>query len=125
MATIYTREITSAQNLRNEFADCNRDHYSMETYEGILQFIDDTTEEGAAYQLDVIAWCCDLNEESFEDLYDSYNDIAEKVDEYQEENELDEIDFDEEEVKEIIRDYISDHTCVIAEGDDFLAFLAF
>lgn len=134
--SIITKSIDTAAELKSEFAEYNRDHYSMVTYEGIVQFYEDCYTE--PQELDVIAWCCDLNEEYIEDLPASYSDIEERINDHREENatEWDEDDepvytlWDDdkeltEEEKEIVLEYISEQTCVIASDDEIIAYLAF
>ena len=82
MALTYGR-IDTAWELCDAFRKMDRDYYSLEGYQAILDFFEET-DCGNDTELDVIAICCDFNEESYEDIvtnYDNNEDIAECVDE--------------------------------------------
>ena len=55
--------IDSASALSREFAAHNRDYYSCEGYEALIELFD-----GDNVELDVVAICCDFHEEDFKTI---------------------------------------------------------
>ena len=51
----------NAEELRQMFLDYNRDDYSRETYEGIVNFYEDVYGDEPT-EFDVIGWCTELRE---------------------------------------------------------------
>ena len=56
--------------LQNEFIAYDRDYFSLEGYEAILEMFEDL---GNDSELDVIAICCDFSEDDEEDIRNDYN----------------------------------------------------
>jgi len=56
--------------LQNEFRAYDRDYFSLEGYEAILEMFEDL---GNDSELDVIAICCDFSEDDEEDIRNDYN----------------------------------------------------
>ena len=127
---IFTNRIETGRELQQLFAEYNRDNYSMTTYEGIVQFYDDCYGDNPQ-EFDVIAWCCDLNEMEYTEVVDSYTDLQNMIDEYREEHETckhswyDYSAINDEEELNIVREYISEQTCIIAYDDEIISYLAF
>jgi len=73
------------------------------SYEGLGILFDYLEEiDGGNYELDVVALCCDYSEDSPEDIAKAYGiDLPE--------------DQDEIEHREIVRDYLDNHTTVVGE----------
>ena len=72
-----------AYDLREEFEAYDRDYYTIDGYQAILDLFEET-DCGSNTNLDVIAICCDFDEETPEDIVESYDnleEIAECVDE--------------------------------------------
>ena len=65
-----------ANDLKEEFRAYNRDYYSYEACEAIIQLFDDCG-CGTNTELDIIALCCDFNEETEEYIKDNYSNIEE------------------------------------------------
>jgi hypothetical protein len=88
----------------SEFRDAFRAYGRHEqfSYEGLGALFDYLEDAAPSYELDVIALCCDYSEDSFEDIAEAYG--IELPD-----NE------DEIEHKEIVRDYLDNHTSVVGE----------
>lgn len=63
------KTINNGNELQREFQEYNRDHYSIEAYDAMIQLF---TETDTNFELDVIALCCDFNEDSDEDILDYY-----------------------------------------------------
>ena len=59
--------IYDAGNLRAEFIACDRDYYSYQGYEAMIDLFDDSDVE-----LDVISFCGNFNEESFMEIAENY-----------------------------------------------------
>ena len=90
MATIVTQTADNAYHIQDAFRRLDRDCYPLGVYEAIYDYINDTHGEDEAYELDVIAWCCDLSEttlgdlsdlDGFDDLddYDALADLADRL----------------------------------------------
>ena len=62
MAIIVTQTADTAYHIRNAFRRFERDEYPLEVYQAIFDMINETRGEHETYELDVIAWCCDLSE---------------------------------------------------------------
>ena len=63
------KTIETANELRNEFITYDRDYYTFEAYEAMIQYLE---EIGENYELDVIALCCDFNEDTIEEIRSNY-----------------------------------------------------
>ena len=61
-------------DMQREFKKFDRDYFSLDGYQAILDFFDEC-DCGKATDLDVIAICCDFSEESIEYIYDEYSNI--------------------------------------------------
>lgn len=69
--------IDTASELRDYFVRCDRDYYSDEAYEAMIEMFE---ESGNDFELDVIALCCDFNELTFEEFINDYSlDIDEEI----------------------------------------------
>jgi len=90
----------NVSDFRDAFRACGRkDQFS---YEGLGILFDYLEEIEPDFDLDVIALCCDYSEDSPEDIAEAYGiDLPE--------------DQDEIEHKEIVRDYLDNHTSVVGE----------
>jgi len=62
--------IETANDLRNEFIKYDRDQFSYEAYEVIVDYFNEF--EGSI-ELDVIGICCDFNEDTFEEFINNYD----------------------------------------------------
>jgi len=94
------KTIETVSELRNEFIAYNRDHYTYEAYETMIQYFE---EIGENYELDVIALCCDFNEDTIEEIRSNYG--------------LD----DEDDVLE----YLNYNTYAIETDEDKILYIAF
>ena len=69
-------KIDTASELREQFRAYNRDNYSYESYECLVDYFEEFDEPE---ELDVIAICCDFSEESEEEFRRNF-DLAEDED---------------------------------------------
>jgi len=89
---------------REAFANMNRnDNFSYEGQEVLFEYLDNHSEEtGDAYELDVIALCCEFAELDWQDAANEYRiDLSDCA--------------DDEERAEAVLDYLNDHTLVCGE----------
>ena len=110
--------ITTSDQLKDEFSSYDRDHYKIGTYQALIDFYDECYGD-TSQELDVIAICCDLSEESYGDVISNYNiDV---------EYDTDEPDGDEmaEKQKEVAIEYLQEHTSVLFEGGDVISYWSF
>ena len=97
------KTILNGNDLRKEFVDYDRDYYSLDGYDALLNFYDEIDEN---MELDVIAICGDCTEYSdyatcdIDDMIGNYGYIYTK-EEYMSDNDITSEDFDQE-------DYISE-----------------
>lgn len=63
--------IYNEYDLRNEFIEMNRDYYSLDGYRALVDLFEEC-DCGSPTELDVIAICCDFNEEEPEDIIENY-----------------------------------------------------
>ena len=70
MAIIVTQTADNAHHIQDAFRRLDRDGYPLGVYEAIYDYINNTHDADAVYELDVIAWCCDLSETTLGDLSD-------------------------------------------------------
>jgi len=91
----------NVSDFRDAFRACGRkDQFSYEGLGILFDYLEEV--DGGNYELDVIALCCDYSEDSPEDIAEAYG------------IELPE-DQDEIEHREIVRDYLDNHTIVVGE----------
>ncbi len=94
-------QTVNVSDFRDAFRACGRaDQFSYEGLGALFEYLEEI--DGGNYELDVIALCCDYSEDSPEDIAESYGiDLPE--------------DQDEIEHREIVRDYLDNHTTVVGE----------
>lgn len=61
-------------DLQEEFRSFNRDYFSLEGYQAILDFFEEV-DYNKNTDLDVIAICCDFNESTPDDIKEEYSNI--------------------------------------------------
>ena len=106
--------IETGDQLKAEFKECNRDDYLSGTYQALVDYY----EEMENTELDVIAICCDLSEEPYEEVARNYSI---------------EIDYedceDEEEKTEALREqvlnHLIEHTMVLFEGTEQVSYWSY
>lgn len=67
------KTIYDAATLQNEFISMNRDYFSYEGYEALIELFEECSPQPV--ELDVIAICCEFNESSPEDIMNDYSNI--------------------------------------------------
>lgn len=77
-----------AYDLQREFSAMDRDYYSLEGYQALLDLFEEC-DCGTNTDLDVIAICCDFNEEDPEDIVDNYDNLEEIADCRDEDGDID------------------------------------
>ena len=61
-----------AYELEEEFSRMNRDYYTIEGYQAIVDYFEDCD-----FELDVIAICCDFTEANYKDILNGYSNVLE------------------------------------------------
>ena len=61
--------------LQKEFKECNRDYYSLDGYQAILDLFE---ELDSNQELDAIAICCDFTESDFDEIRSEYDLVEEE-----------------------------------------------
>jgi len=99
-------KLDAVDQLRNEFVECDRDYYSHEGYQAILDYFNELEED---VELDVIGICCDFNEVTFEEFINDYS-----------------LEITEDETQEeIIIDYLDNNAGFYQILDDTIIYTAF
>jgi len=106
--------IDNASEFRNQFIAYNRDNFSCQGYEVLFDYFEEIDSDMV---LDVIAICCEYCEESVSGIARNYsidlNDANPEDDDY------------EDQCKEIVRDYLNDHTSLVGETADGFVYAVF
>lgn len=105
--------MVSTVNL-SEFRDAfvRMDRKENFTHEGLEILFDFFEEADPNMELDVIAICCEYNEDTVEDIASNYS-----ID-------LSDCDTDEDK-KNAVREYLNENTCLVGETDETLIYSAF
>ena len=91
----------NVSDFRDAFRACGRkDQFSYEGLGALFEYLEDFA--GGDYELDAIALCCEYSEDTVEQIAEAYG-LELPPDE------------SEEEHKEIVRDYLDNHTSVVGE----------
>jgi len=98
----------------SEFRDAFRDYDRKEnfSYEGLELLYDMFEELDPEMELDVIAICCDFNEDDWESIANNY---SIDLDDYE----------DDEERKNAVKEYLNDNTLFVGETDEDFIYQAF
>ena len=96
--------INTATELQREFISYDRDYYTLEGYEEIINYFNDFDVE-----LDVIAICGDFNEESIDDIISNY---------------LIEINKEDNKFEEVM-DYLNNNTYAVETVDNNILYITF
>lgn len=99
------KQTINVSEFRDAFRRMDRNNFSYEALGMLFEYFENLEEDtGEEMELDVIAICCDYNEDSPEDIADNYS-----ID-------LSELDEDDDVGKEnAVMDYLNDHTSVIGQ----------
>lgn len=68
--------IDSAEDLRERFIAYDRDNFTLDAYQSLIDYYDEVGED---LELDVIALCCDWSEADWKDIqsdYSNHEDLA-------------------------------------------------
>jgi hypothetical protein len=109
----------SRYDFERAFADADRkENFSYEGLNALFDYLESYEEEtGQEIELDVIALCCDYTEDTVAEIARDYsidlNDADPEADDY------------EDQCKEIVRDYLTDHTSVVGDTADGFVYLSF
>jgi hypothetical protein len=102
--------IESGNELRDIFKDWDRDDYSLDAYDRLVEFYDMREED---IELSVVAICCDWDELSIEDIISEYSiDLSDITD--------DDGEVDEDEKEESVLDYLNDRTYAVITSEGIL-----
>ena len=109
------QSINSVSQFREAFRLAGRmDQFSYEGLEVLFDYLDNLSEDiGEPIELDVIALCCDYYESSIQELIDNY-----KID-------VSDADGDEDQIKEMVKEYLEYKTTVCGEVSDGFVYAAF
>lgn len=101
------------------FRDADRnENFSYEGKRVLFDYLEELeADTGEEMELDVIAICCDYNELSYTDIVNEYSIDITDCD--------GETITDEDELIELVRDYLNDETCIVGENDGVFVFQVF
>jgi len=109
----------SKYDFERAFVDADRkENFSYEALGLLFDYFESYEEEtGQEIELDVIAICCDYNEDTIEDIIANYSidlsDLDPEDDDY------------EEQCTEAVRDYLNDNTMLVGETTTGFVYLVF
>lgn len=104
-----------ANDLLEEFKAWNRDYYTYEACEEIVNFFEET-DCGQNTELDIIGICCDFNEQEAEDIYNEYDNLDDIAECKDEDGEID---------KEKLFEALQEHTWAIELTNGNILYLNF
>lgn len=109
------QSINSVYQFREAFHSAGRvEQFSYEGLEVLFDYLDQLSDDTCEpIELDVVALCCEYYESSIEELVKSY-----RID-------VSDADGDEDEIKEIVEEYLQDNTSVCGEVADGFVYAAF
>ena len=64
MAIIVTETAQNGYHIQDTFRRLNRDYYPFQVYDALYELIESTYGADEYYELDVIALCCDIQQET-------------------------------------------------------------
>jgi hypothetical protein len=99
---------------RNAFERMDRgNQFSRKGFAGLFEYLEQLSEDiGEPIELDVIALCCDYDEDSFLDVARNYDiDLSDCE--------------DDDEIRETVLDYLNDNTVVAWSDDDTVIYGCF
>lgn len=99
---------------RDAFRDMERGNsFSYEGYQVLFDFLESYEDDtGQEIELDVIALCCEFNEDTPEEIAVNYDIDISECD-------------DDEEIKETVLEYLNDNTMVCGDTDTTIVYQAF
>ena len=101
--------IDNASEFRNQFVAYNRDNFSHEAYELLFDYFEDCDPDMV---LDVISICCDYNESDAQTIAADYNIVEANG-------------MDEDDTRQVVRQYLDHNTTVVGETSTGFVYLAF
>jgi hypothetical protein len=103
----------SRYDFERAFVDADRkENFSYEALDLLFDYFESYEEEtGQEIELDVIAICCEYNEDNPDDIIANYS--------------IDVEGMDEDEKIEAVRDYLNDNTMLVGETSTGFVYLAF
>ena len=109
------QSINNVYQFREAFRLAGRsDQFSYEGLEVLFDYLDELSEDtGQPVELDVIALCCEYYEASIDEIIAQYNIDTSYV------------EGDEDEIKEMVREYLEYKTSVCGEVSDGFVYAAF
>ena len=105
----------SRYDFERAFADADRkENFSYEGLNLLFDYLEDYEEQtGQELELDVVAICCDYNEDTVEAIAENYSiDLSECGGDYYE-------------ISAAVRDYLSDNTTLVGETESGFVYVAF
>ena len=101
--------IDSASEFRNQFIAYNRDNFTCQGYELLFDYFEDIDPD---MELDVISICCDYNESDAQTIATEYNIVEANG-------------MDEDDMRQVVRQYLDHHTIVVGETSTGFVYACF
>jgi hypothetical protein len=101
--------IDNASEFRNQFIAYNRDNFTHEAYELLFDYFEDCDPDMV---LDVISICCDYNESDAQTIATEYNIVEANG-------------MDDDDTRQVVRQYLDHNTTVVGETSTGFVYLAF
>ena len=113
------KKIYDAEDLKEEFKAMNRDYYSLEGYQAIIDMFEETEEPT---ELDVIAIACEFAEETPEEVSENYGYTFDGGKTW---SECIESGIDYDELMDALMDHLNYHTYAIDLGNGNILYQEF
>jgi len=108
------RQTVNKSQFRDAFSDMGRgDQFSYDALGLLFDYLEEVDED---FELDVIAICCDFSEDTVEEIASNYSiDLSE----------FDNVESDHDDKKEMVLEYLNEHTSVVGETKDGIVYQQF
>ena len=100
MAVIITQTAQTALHIKDAFRNVNRDYYPYWVYEAIFDLINEVYPEDQYYNIDAVAWSCDISETTLEGS--EFDELAELADHLRDETTVLYVDEDKETIWHLV-----------------------
>ena len=96
------------------------DNFSYEAKLALFDYLEEYEEStGEELELDVVAICCDFNEEDVDDIINNYSIDLSDLDQDEEGN------VDEDEKMDLVEEYLQEKTCVVGKAGNCFVYQVF
>lgn len=112
---------------RDKFIDYSReDNFSREGLSLLFEYLEQLEEDtGEEMELDVISLCCDYSELTFQEVAKEYSLTLEETEDEGEEVTYNWETMNDDQLEEVVKEYLEENTCVVGFTDTTVVYLNF